>query len=339
MSADNNHNPGCRQRIAEGLVITIVGTVAASILFLYIQGYLPFGPDQANTPSPVSASTAVSGPSTTGTVETVGQSPTATPRVTDRPTNTPPPSDSPTPSVTPTPTNPPPPTHTPAPTFTPTPIPTVSTEGLVARYGLDGNAVDLTGNGHDGIAINVTPAPGREGNPNGALSFNGIDSVVVIPDSIELKGGRGPVSVTVWFNTKRLSGRNPIVTKFKSNSAKDWGLVIRNGSLHFMSEPGRGSFSDYSCEGDPTTVEVDEWTFAAFVASEPNITLYLNGQPVEVCTNFLNQWTDTDAPVKLGEVVYTDTNLHFLGEIDDLFIFNRALTQAEVMLLYNEGLN
>ena len=51
----------------------------------------------------------------------------------------------------------------------------VPTDGLVAYYPLDGNANDVTGNGHDGIAYNATPTQDRFGVADSAYRFNGIN--------------------------------------------------------------------------------------------------------------------------------------------------------------------
>ena len=56
-------------------------------------------------------------------------------------------------------------------------------EGLVAYYPFDANAIDQTGNGHDGTVYGATLTTDRFGKANSAYRFDGVNSYIQINDS------------------------------------------------------------------------------------------------------------------------------------------------------------
>ena len=228
-------------------------------------------------------------------------------------------------------------------------IPAVSTDiasadlnsGLIAYYPLNGNADDVSGNGNNGSIFEATLTTDRFGNANSAYSFDGINDYISIPDTPELSGGSPLIkSVSIWFKTNKIpAGNYPIITKYLDPSSKDWGLILKDGKLTFYSERG-GPFADYYClqtTGDIILANV--WYHSAFVAKEPYIYLYLNGNLVGNCSNAINKSTDTNAPVRIGAILYSggDYAGSFSGITDDIRIYNRTLTDAEVKALYDEN--
>jgi hypothetical protein len=73
------------------------------------------------------------------------------------------------------------------------------TNGLVAYYPFNGNANDLSGNGHHATNINVALAPDRFGLPDRCYSFNGTNSHVDIGGSIRLGAPHDAMTISVWF--------------------------------------------------------------------------------------------------------------------------------------------
>lgn len=57
-----------------------------------------------------------------------------------------------------------------------------SNNALIAHWNFNGNANDVSGNGHHGTAIGTANAVGYNGLPNTALSFNGTSDYIDVPD-------------------------------------------------------------------------------------------------------------------------------------------------------------
>ena len=225
------------------------------------------------------------------------------------------------------------PTETLLPTTTPTNTPeSLNLQGLIAYYSFNGDANDTSGNQHNGITLGASLTDDRLGNPESAYLFDGVDDHITVLNAPELQAGLKPLSVTLWFNSHDLKW-DPLVSKFLNNSSKDWGIRIREGYLEFGSENGTSAFADYVCRQASKTIQPVQWYFAAFVASEPTVSLYLNGEPVGVCSDFVNKWVSTIADVEIGRDGYGKH--YFRGIIDDVRIYNRVLTEQEITQLYN----
>ena len=70
---------------------------------------------------------------------------------------------------------------------------------IIADYPLDGNANDVSGNGHDGTVYGAVPTTDRDGTPNSALSFDGVNDYISVPNHPELSPEERIV-VEAWMN-------------------------------------------------------------------------------------------------------------------------------------------
>lgn len=206
--------------------------------------------------------------------------------------------------------------------------------GLVAYYPFNGNANDESGNGNNGAVYGATLITDRFGNANSAYNFDGAD-YISISDTPELSGGTPLVkSVSVWFKANAFLPTNtPIVTKALDPSSKDWALIIKDSKLTFYSEKG-GPYADYYCSQTTGEILPNVWYHGVFVAEEPNIYIYVDGNMVGSCSNAIGKSTDTTAPIQIGAFTYSSA--YYSGITDDIRIYNRALSEAEIQELYNE---
>jgi len=109
--------------------------------------------------------------------------------------------------------------------------------GLVAAYSFDegsGTSInDLSGNGNNGTLINgPTWAAGEYGS---ALSFDGTNDYVSIPDATSLQFGSGPFTVSAWVSMGQVNGNN-LFGKF-GTSDNGWMVdVSPSGRLEISSQ-------------------------------------------------------------------------------------------------------
>src|SRR5688500_2341746 len=84
------------------------------------------------------------------------------------------------------------------------------TNGLVARYGFNGDANDTSGKAHHGVVRNATLTSNRFGRGSSAYSFNGTDAHVEIPDHGDFSvATTGKLSVSVWMRPGTLRFPDP----------------------------------------------------------------------------------------------------------------------------------
>ncbi|MHC4791526.1 MAG: LamG domain-containing protein [Planctomycetota bacterium] len=188
--------------------------------------------------------------------------------------------------------------------------------------------VDSSGNGNHGTAQQNTEDLYTTGKINGALTFDGTSDYVDVGYPI----GDGAYTKAAWVN--RQGGvQNNII------SADTWSHVLWAPSAysfklsagHNYNQPGGG----HDLVQDSEPLEVGAWHFVA-VTFDPNVesgkmVLYKDGAAVDEANN-----VPTQLPGKtyIGQFL---TNYNFEGSIDNVMIFDRALTAEEIETLYNEG--
>ena len=206
---------------------------------------------------------------------------------------------------------------------------------LVSHYPLDGNADDIVG-GRNGTVVGATLAPDRFGNPNSSYHFSGTDYIRAAADGLP----SGERTTAFWFHTDDLSTRPTLVGYGGGACGTSWMMILNaKGSPAFVlayhcDAPGE-IYHDY-CQA-PT----GRWIHYATTTDPSGTRMFVDGVLVAENTVFVNNTstTGTDlgigvAPSPAGVVPYLDGNIgYFVGEIDDVRIYDRALSSSEVQML------
>ncbi len=214
-------------------------------------------------------------------------------------------------------------------------------DGLVARWSFD-NPLDPghddTSNGHNGTIYGATLTSGIFGN---ALSFNGISDYVLVPDDDALDPtSTQEITIAAWVNisTYQAPGNRQfgIVSKI-ATSGRDNGnyvFTIRNqydpfteGKLDFgMVYDGLHLQDVYS----DSQVPQNQWVHVAFTHDiYQNSKFYING--ILNATDSSTLTTDFANSEKDLTIGYTNSyGDYFKGSIDEVRIYNRALSSLEL---------
>jgi hypothetical protein len=193
--------------------------------------------------------------------------------------------------------------------------------------------VDSSGKGNNGTAQrNTSVLHIDSGNPphlNGAFIFNGSGDYVNVGSVI----GSGAYTKVAWV--KRTGGaQNNIISSASTWSNFFWAPQEASYKLsagHNYGQPGGGLF----LVQDTEPLEAGRWYLVA-VTFDPNVesgkmVLYKNGVKVDDANNVPTQLPDT---TYIGRFL---TGYYFSGSIDNVMIFNRALSADEISYLYNNG--
>jgi hypothetical protein len=207
----------------------------------------------------------------------------------------------------------------------------------------DGNVVtDASGNGHDGVietnTVNVEWVIGRD--DSNALEFDG--GRVLVPDSPDLRPLH-QVSAAAWVKFSEAQSSARVVAKGK-NDKESYDLEIGgNDELVFLvrdgNDPNLSDYPDYPAKSDNDAIERDEWVHVAGTYDGNNVKCYINGELAgtneEEANNipFLSQDTNDLAIGNKPEA----TDNPFKGIIDDVRVYDRALTAAEIGYLASDG--
>ncbi|MFQ5531098.1 MAG: LamG domain-containing protein, partial [Candidatus Nanoarchaeia archaeon] len=201
--------------------------------------------------------------------------------------------------------------------------------GPVSWWRLDGNANDEIGN-NDGTVLGGLSYinSGRFGK---AASFDGIDDYIQVQDSPELQLTQNFAIVT-WINPKDTNphtiickGLNAGTPNYILNSVSNQ-IDFYNGTAFISSNTG--------------VITQNDWNHVAFVHDGTSYTFYVSG--VEQGTGPIGTISASTNKTIIGEQCNVPPNTltgQFNGTIDELMIFNSALTPEEIETLHTIDLS
>lgn len=198
----------------------------------------------------------------------------------------------------------------------------------VAYWTADGNAVDSVG-GHNGILKNgATFATGVVGQ---AFSFDGSGSHIEVPDSGAWSFGANPFTIELWAQFNNTWGGAFIASSDGPGQERKWifagGESGRGLSFHINGAPEIGGINY------PYAFLPGQWYHLAVTREGNTFALYIDG--VQVTTSIDSVVIpDASAPLTIGEAEDASF-LFFNGLLDEIGIYNRALTPAEIKSIFN----
>jgi len=216
------------------------------------------------------------------------------------------------------------------------------TAGLVAAYEFSGNADDVSGNGNDGVVNGATPTADRFGNAGSAYSFDGVDDSVFVGTQFN---NFSAYTQAAWIKVPNGLGADPpgfvVQTAggfFHYDQPNDLiRIVITEDRVGGVTGNPHGSYV-YSV---PVAIPEETWVHLAVATSADNTSaLYVNGTSVDVGVRLFDGGNVGDTPDTLIGARFTPNktpqyNQFFLGAIDDLYIYDRALSPTEVSTLFS----
>ena len=208
--------------------------------------------------------------------------------------------------------------------------------GLVAHYPFDegsGSVVrDASGNGNDGAIHGATYAKVTEGF---ALQFDGLDDYVQIPSSEGLKID-GPLTVEIWANT-RFSSSGPVLAKNGCSTLRqNYIIQLQEGGINFAVVDCTDQKGVENTVRGPA-IAADHWHHIVGSYDGDDLKLYING--VASVKKFGKFTPGThDGSLYVGVNYYGHKlGSFFAGQIDDLRVYDRALSQEEILANYQTG--
>lgn len=213
----------------------------------------------------------------------------------------------------------------------------VPINGLVAWWGLNGNANDESGNGLNGTVSNVTLTIDRFGNANSAYSFDGISSKITGPNSslLNLSNNR---SVSVWIksiNNTSTADHGIIGYNSTSNNGHNGYMLYlqSTGKLISLEDNYFGGPASWSgaVSNDNTFLSDNVWHNIISTRKNDSTKIYIDGRLQNVYTSLIPNFNNSS--IIIGHTNFS--NQYFKGSIDDIGIWNRSLNQQEINALYS----
>ncbi|KKU31339.1 MAG: FG-GAP repeat protein [Candidatus Amesbacteria bacterium GW2011_GWC1_46_24] len=253
------------------------------------------------------------------------------------PQPTPIPSVTPSPTVSPEPSPTVEPSVTPIPTLTPTPSPTPSTPPAFGVYNLDEGsgttATDSSGSGNNGVVNGAVWVTGKVGS---GLSFDGVNDNVNL-GSLNVTGSK--LTIATWVNTDTLGFETDprVVSKANGSGEQDhyWmlGTIYPSNQLRFRLKTNGTTSTLIANNGG---VPLDQWVHIAAVYDGVTMKLYQDGAEVG-STNKTGTVSNSTNDVLIG--ANPNNYSVFDGVVDEVHLFEEALTQNQIQSLMTGTLN
>lgn len=185
-------------------------------------------------------------------------------------------------------------------------------------------AYDSSGHGNTAIFNGMDETAWISGQTGGGLTFDGVDDYIEVEDSDGLSLA-GDMTITAWIRPTDFVGSNSIVAKTSKGTASPYDLYTTpdTGTLRFAVGDGGSSQEIESSEA----LTVGEWQHVVAVRSGSTGRLYINGAP-KGSGSLSTSAVDDNGPLRIGS--RDDEGTHMKGDLDDVRIYNRVLSETEI---------
>ena len=218
----------------------------------------------------------------------------------------------------------------------------VPTDSLKGWWGFNGNANDLSGNGNNGTVNGASLTTDRFGASNSSYDFNGTTNYISINDNQTFKFSSHSISFWYFRVNNPLAQGNPC-----ANSGNE--LLISKGrdidtNTFFISHTNSGGLSQvYKLMTGSRVIRdkiiLGSWTnvISTFDSVSQTSKSYVNGILDSTISSIRWSSKGNNSPLTFGvhSVQSNGCTYYYKGKLDDIGIWNRALTQQEINNLYN----
>ena len=223
---------------------------------------------------------------------------------------------------------------------------TPSPSGMVSWWPGDGNANDIVGGNHGTLQNGAAFAAGKVGQ---AFSFDGVDDFVRIPISPSLQTVSNAITIDMWVKLNSLPSTRPVPFSgpgalLLNNHIQNFGSPV-SGVTSSVNPSGAVTFqtrlNNICCQAVTSNgvLQIGIWHHIAGVWDGANLRLYIDGT--------LDNIVPASGTLQMNRDIFLGINAdNFFGGIianqvdgliDEVEIFNRALSAAEIQAIFNAG--
>ena len=214
--------------------------------------------------------------------------------------------------------------------------------GLELCFPFNGNANDESGNNNNGSVSNAVLTVDRNGKPNSAYLFNGINSYIELANNLK---DMTVTTLCAWIKPQGNSSlQGMIFCEGNSICGNDFGLLYTNGKIGVRADKSGAIIQSWAASSadnaDLPLGFLNNWTFVTWVMKPDSSDIYMNGTLVKrikksgsnVGYHYLpniGAFFDSGTP-PCG----SPRSTYFNGAIDDIRLYSRALSLDEIAQLY-----
>jgi len=205
--------------------------------------------------------------------------------------------------------------------------------------GTAGEVIDSSLNTNNGTSAGASITTGKLNNCGG---FDGVNDNVTIPSNSTLRFGTGRFSVAFWFKTGT-NQRMTLINNYYDPSDDGWyiDLIKNTNNIRFGIQESASNY--YLADSSDSNLDDNAWHYVVCV--KPTIganqtKIYIDG--ASNTGSYTNNGTANNSDPTTKDLQFAAPNsvffsTHTAGLIDDVAIWGRAITFAEITELYNGG--
>lgn len=225
------------------------------------------------------------------------------------------------------------------------------TDGLIGYWPFDGNANDISGNGNNGVVNGAQLVTDKDGNTSSAYSFDGQNDYIELADADMLSFGNGqtgsPFSFSFWLKPTLDETYHNIIGKWNQQINTTEYVIWYNGDnkLRIDLEDNRTNYKRLILKSN-SSLKSGIWQ---------NITITYNGSRnagglkiyFDGVLDLSGTYTtdaeyvsmeNTSQNLRFGRhIAANGDQAYYKGAMDEIRLYNRVLSQAEIGALYNSG--
>ncbi len=167
-----------------------------------------------------------------------------------------------------------------------------------------------------------------------ALDFDGVDDFVTVPNASALIAGSQTLSLTCWVYPANTSISFPNYdgfAGFRNDTSCDFYLVQHGPTAVEARFRGSGGVAGTTTFGN---LLINQWQHLVITYNGNNLVLYHNGVQVNstLASGTISLLTK---PFLIGDLLYVYTHFYLQGKVDEVSLWNKTLTQEEILDIYN----
>ena len=197
---------------------------------------------------------------------------------------------------------------------------------------------DKSGNGNNGQLLNMStstsPVQGKIGQ---ALSFNAVSSNINLQNLTNWNLASTSFTISAWIKYRTRANSNRIIDRFTGGTPGAGFVMYLNADGTVAVDYRSTGTSAYMSSS--VSIATSTWTHVLWTMQNGNLTgtstIYINGVQSGGSTIYSGYLIDYNVPLHIGLSAFASNA--FDGYIDDVRIYNRALSTSEINNLYNLG--
>jgi len=209
----------------------------------------------------------------------------------------------------------------------------LSTGNLMAYYPFDGNANDESGNNNNGTINGAVPTSDRFGNLNGAYYFDGKTNYISVPSSATLNF-QNAITINFWMKVSAFNGNEQYVLSQGSYNNRLKISIIPNNLLRWTIKTTSTKNNGVIDLDSETKLTTGVWYNVTALYSGADYEIYINGN-LDSFSSWSGSLLQTNIALTFAQMLPTDNSYNFNGTLDDIRIYDYALSPQQILNLYN----